>query len=172
LCSEIRHCAKRQNVASHKKMTKNSIYELDKFLEENDYYSLDHKNNVDEINQLILDKWDKNLQDGIINDLKLKLKGIEIIKTRSLFDMISDEHGAPLYKLFLDLKDGDERIEVIVKLVINLDMAVIYLGSKHANENKFEGKGKTLKTVFKKLKKADKNFGYFLPIDFYKFTTR
>jgi hypothetical protein len=85
--------------------------------------------------------------------------------------MISDEHGAPLYKLFLDLKDGDERIEVIVKLVINLDMAVIYLGSKHANENKFEGKSKTLKTVFKELKKADKNFGYFLPIDFYKFTT-
>nr|WKN38290.1 hypothetical protein K4G66_06190 [Tunicatimonas sp. TK19036] len=150
-------------------MTKDSIIDLDRYLEKKGYYAMNPIINLDEINQSILDQWDNHLKDSIVNDLKRKLKEVEIIKTRSLFDLISDEQGATLYKLFLDLKDEDEKIEVIIKLIVSYELAVIYLGSRHANENKYIGKSKILKMVFKELKKADENFGYFHPIDFYKF---
>ncbi|WPP51720.1 hypothetical protein [Catalinimonas niigatensis] len=153
-------------------MTKDSIIELDRYLEKNGYYSIDPGKNVDSINQTILDQWNSHLQDSITNDLKWKLKEIEIIKTRSLFDLFSDEQGVTLYKLFLDLKDGEEEIEVIVRLIINYKLAVIYLGSRHANEDKYKGESRTLRMIFKELKKSDKDFGYFHPIDFYKFTVK
>ena len=151
-------------------MTKDSIVKLDRYLDRKYDNPMDPNINLDEINQSILDQWDSNLQTSIIYDLERKLKEIEIIKTQSLFDLISDEQGATLYKLFLELKDREEKIEVIVKLIVNYKLAVIYLGSRHANENKFSGKSKILEIVFKELKKADQDFGYFHPIDFYKFT--
>ena len=146
--------------------TKVAVNELDRFLEEKGYYSLERDKNIEGDNQFILEKWDANLRDSIVRDLRQKFSDIEIVKTRSLFDLISDQ-GVTLYKLFLDLRDKDEVIEIIVKLIINYNKAVIYLGSRHANERKLKGKSKVLKSILKELKKADRDFGYFLPVDFY-----
>ena len=121
------------------------------------------------MNEIIIDIWDNRLQESIIEDVKEKIRGIEIRKTKSLFDIVSDEQGATLYKSFFELTDKDEKIEIIIKLVVNRDKGVIYLGSRHADKEQYPGQSKLLGQVYRTLKNADNQFGYFRPVDFFAF---
>ena len=147
-------------------MTRDTVAELNNFLIDNKYYDRD---DFDKVNEIIIDTWDSRLEESIIKDLKEKIRGTEVYKTRSLFDIASDEQGATLYKSFFELTDVKEKIEIIVKLIINHDKAVIYLGSRHAEKEQYGGQSKLLGQVYKELKKADNQLGYFKPADFFTF---
>ncbi|MEI6680861.1 MAG: hypothetical protein WCL21_19790 [Mariniphaga sp.] len=147
-------------------MTQQTLKELNNFLSDNKYYDSEES---EKVNKLIFDSWDSKIKDSLIEDLKVKIKGIEIQKTRSLFDIESDEQGAALYKSYFNLVDKNEKVEIVIKLIVNLDKAFIYLGSNHADKEIYDGKSKILRTVYTVLKNAEKQFGYFCPENFYKF---
>ena len=148
-------------------MTQETVRELNAYLEKNNFYSAKES---DDINRRIMRSWDEKLQNAITFDLKTAVPGIKIKKINSLFNIISDEQGATTYKLFLELQDGLETVEVIIKLILNYEKAQIYLGSRHATDDLYSGSSIPLRDVFTELKKADRKFGYFLPTDFYRFT--
>src|SRR5688572_6510536 len=147
-------------------MTQDTVIELNNFLTDNGYYDRD---DFEKVNEIIIDSWDNKLQGSIIEDLREKISGTEIQKTRSVFDIVSDEQGAALYKSFFELTDKDEKIEIIIKLVVNHDKGVIYLGSRHAEKEQYAGQSKLLGQVYRTLKNADNQFGYFRPVDFFTF---
>lgn len=147
-------------------MTRATVIELDKFLTQNKYYD---REDFDEMNEFVIETWGKKLQDSIIKDLQGQIHDAEIHKSNSLFDIASDEQGATLYKSFFELTDKGEKIEIVVKLIVNLDKAFIYLGSRHADKEQYTGQSKLLGQVYRELKKADKQFGYFNPVDFFTF---
>lgn len=147
-------------------MTRDTVIELNNFLTDNGYYDRD---DFEKVNEIIIDSWDKKLQGAIIEDLREKISGTEIQKTRSVFDIVSDEQGAALYKSFFELTDKDEKIEIIIKLIVNHDKGVIYLGSRHADKEQYVGQSELLRRVYRELKKADNQFGYFRPVDFFTF---
>jgi hypothetical protein len=147
-------------------MTRDTVIELNNFLTDNGYYDRD---DFEKVNEIIIDTWDNKLQEAIIKDVKEKIIGTEIQKTKSLFDIVSDEQGATLYKSFFELTDKEEKIEIIIKLVVNHDKGVIYLGSRHADKEQYTGQSKLLGQVYRKLKNADNQFGYFRPVDFFTF---
>ncbi len=151
-------------------MTKDEINELTKFLDNFDM-SIDDQEGIEKINKLILDTWDKRIEESVSRELIQKLGDVEIKKTRSHFDLVSDEQGATVYKLFFDIGDKDEKIEAIVKFVLYHNKSGIYLGSRHASEETYKGKSKILGRLFKFLKTADKDFGFFHPVDFYEFVS-
>ena len=147
-------------------MTRQTVIDLNNFLTDNGYYCRD---DFEVVNEMLIDTWDNKLQESIIKDIKEKIKGAEILKTKSLFDIVSDEQGAALYKSFFELTDKDEKIEVVIKLVVNHKKGVIYLGSRHAENEQYMGQSKILKQVYRELKKANNQFGYFQAVDFFAF---
>ncbi|MBS1509053.1 MAG: hypothetical protein JSS79_20615 [Bacteroidetes bacterium] len=147
-------------------MTRETVIDLNNFLADHKYYDRD---DVENVNKIIIDAWDDRLQESIIKDLKERISGAEIRKTKSLFDIASDEQGAPLYKAFFELTDKGEGIEVIIKLIVNHDKGIIYLGSRHAGSEQYMGQSKLLGEIYRELKKADSQFGYFRPVNFFTF---
>jgi len=147
-------------------MTRQITTELNQFLFHHNYYNYD---DYDFVNKSVITLWDDKLQNSIIYDLKQKIKGVEIKKTRSLFDIFSDEQGATLYKIFFEIINNNEKIEVIVKIIVNYNKAMIYLSSIHADMDNYLGQSRLLGQLYKELKKAENKIGYFLPLDFYKF---
>lgn len=139
--------------------------ELDNYLKENNYFDGD-----DEAieNQNILDLWDVKFKSAILADLKSTLDNVEIDFLFSSFELTSlDSQGACLFfhKIIISDRVNLEFIRASIKTLVNHNKINIYLDSIYATVEKWPGESKTLKSIFDKLKIADKQFGYFHPIN-------
>lgn len=143
---------------------------LRKFVSElnNELLSSKYYQNEDEIltNEMIHTQWKERFFIAVSHSIHEAFGNLQIEMSRSNFEINSeDEQGATVFKAFLNISEGKENIQIIVKTLINLNKTKTYLGSRHAIENKFEGSSRKLASLFKILKQADQQIGYFNPID-------
>ncbi len=134
------------------------------YLQDNNYFDGENESKV---NQQILSLWDTKFKSAIISDVKSKFENIEIDFISSDFELTSpDNQGVCLFshKVVISDKINLEFIKAFIKTFVNYDKTTIYLDSSYAAVEKWEGISEKLKLVFKKLKTADKDFGYFKPI--------
>lgn len=139
--------------------------DLFSYLNTNDYF--EEKEEIT-ANQQILELWDPKLKSAIIQDIKSKFDSLEIDFLSSDFQLTSeDNRGACLFfhKIIITDKRSLEFIKAFIKTLVNHNKTTIYLDSIYANSDKWEGNSKDLKLIYKKLKIADKEFGYFNPIN-------
>lgn len=151
--------------------TQKVIAELDEFLTANGYYT---KANIEEeiynINASINPVWQTKIGEALHVDLRSMLSNdnLQVKQTRSIFEIISDEQGATIFKSFLDLTDQNETMSVVVNLAVNHNNGFIYLGQSHTHENKYIGNSKTLERLFNELKKKER-IGNFFHTNLYQF---
>lgn len=140
------------------------INELDNYLRSNNYFE---NEDTDAINEKIRNEWVIKLKDSITNDLRSRFDNIEVEITLSEFELFSQDNQDAcvfFHRATITDKGTKEAIKIIIKSIVNHDKIHVYLASEYANALKWEGDSKTLKTVFNKLKQADKTPGYFAPI--------
>lgn len=138
--------------------------ELNNYLMSNDYFENQETAATDE---RIKNEWAIKFQDSIIRDLKSRFDNIEVDITSAEFELVSEDfQGGCLFFLQATITDilKKEFIKIIIKIIVNHHRTRVYLDSEYANTLKWQGKSKVLKTIFKKLKQADKKPGYFDPI--------
>ena len=138
--------------------------ELNNYLRKNDYFEGQETEATD---QRIKQEWAAKFIDSITSDLKSKFNDLEINFTSSEFNLVSENsEGACIFLHRATLTDSktNEFIEIFIRTIVNHPRTHVYLVSEYANTLKWRGESKTLKTIFKKLKLADKKFGYFDPI--------
>lgn len=151
--------------------TKKIINELYEYLTVNNCYA--KVNSIEEmasVNASINSNWQFKIEEALRTDLKTILQNndLQVKQTRSIFEIISDEQGATIFKSFLDLTDQNETMSVVVNLAVNHNNGFIYLGQSHTHENKYIGNSKTLERLFNELKKKER-IGNFFHTNLYQF---
>ena len=144
----------------HKKV----IAELNEYLAANNCYSeVNSEEEIENINSFVNVNWQSKIEAALRNDLRTILhnNNLQIEQTRSIFEIISDEQGATIFKSFLDLTDQDETMSVVVNLIVYHNNGFIYLGESHTHENKYTGNSKTLERLFNELKKKERIGNFF-----------
>jgi hypothetical protein len=143
-----------------------SITELEYFLRNQGYYDAS-EDDLENINQQILAKWDVPVKEAITNDLEAHLKGISIGKITNLFDLFANQ-GATEFISFVSLIDNNstESLKIIIKSIVSHNKILTYLDSVYANDRAYSGRSKILGKIFASLKEADKQPDYFNPILF------
>lgn len=147
------------------------LTELDRYLTEEDYYSkATSDDEIGNINTSIKSKWQFKIEGALRTDLKTMLQNndLQVKQTRSIFEIVSDEQGATIFKSFLDLTDQNETMSVVVNLIVNHNNGFIYLAQSHTHENKYTGNSKTLERLFNELKKTER-IGNFFHTNLYQF---
>jgi hypothetical protein len=150
------------------------ITELDEYLTATGCYA---KANTDEeienINTSVNANWQIKIEEALSSDLRTILHNdnLQIKQTRSIFEIMSDEQGATIFKSFLDLTDQDETMSVVVNLIVYHNNGFIYLGQSHTHESKYTGNSKTLERLFNELKKKER-VGNFLHTNLYQLQFR
>lgn len=145
------------------------IAELDEYLTSNGFYaSATSEEKIENINISINANWQTKIEEALRIDLRAMLHNddLQVKQTKSIFDIISDEQGATVFKSFLDLTDQNETMGVVVRLNIYHRIAFIYLGTSHTHEEKYTGTSETLRQLFIKLK-AREQVGNFSHSKFY-----
>ncbi len=138
--------------------------ELDNYLKDNNYFDGEDEATV---NQNMIDLWDTKFKLAIFTDLKSTPANVEIDFLFSKFELISlDNQGACLFfhKVIISDNVTLEFIRVSIKTVVNHNKINIYLDSIYATVEKWPGESKVIKSIFDKLKMADKQFGSFNPL--------
>lgn len=149
--------------------TQKVITELDEYLTANGYYTkATIEEGIDNINASINTMWQTKIEEALRADLRAMLdhNNLQVKLTRSVFEIISDEQGATIFKSFLDLSDQSETMDVVVSLNVYHKIAFIYLGASHTHEDRYTGASETLRQLFTKLK-AKEQVGNFLHSKFY-----
>jgi phage-related protein len=148
---------------THPNSTYQVTTDLDNYLKSNNYFDGQEEATI---NQKILDLWD-------LTDIKSAFDNVEVDFLLSEFKLTSTDHqGACLFfhKVILSDKATLEFIKAFIKTLVNYNKTTIYLDSSHATADQWQGKSKKMKTIFDKLKTADKQIGYFNPISLADFT--
>ena len=151
--------------------TKKVIAELDEYLTANNCYSkVNSTEEMASVNASVNSSWQFKIEEALRTDLKTILQNndLQVKQTRSIFEIMSDEQGATIFKSFLDLADQNETMSVVVNLVVNHNNGSIYLGQSHTHENKYTGNSKTLERLFNELKKTEQ-IGHFFHTNLYQF---
>ncbi len=154
---------------THSNNTYQTSFDLDNYLRGNGYFDGQEETIV---NTKVLALWDTKIKVAIVADIKSKFDNVEVDFVTSEFELTSeDNQGACLFfqKVVISDKINLEFIKAFIKTLVNYTKTSIYLDSSYASVDKWEGKSKQLKAIFKKLKTADKNFGYFNPISLAEF---
>jgi hypothetical protein len=142
-----------------------SISKFEHFLRDHGYFE-ENDDNLETLNEQVLSKWDMPIKEAITNDFKAHLN-ISIGKIINLFDLYADQ-GATVFVSFVTLIDDNstESLQVIIKAIVGQNKILTYLDSAYANVRSYSGHSSRLSKIFKTLKQADKNQGYFNPISF------
>jgi hypothetical protein len=101
--------------------TKKVIAELDEYLTANNCYSkVNSTEEMASVNASINSSWQFKIEAALRNDLRTILhnNNLQIEQTRSIFEIMSDEQGATIFKSFLDLTDQNETMSVVVNLIV------------------------------------------------------
>ena len=153
--------------------TQKVIAELDEFLTANGYYTKANiEEEIDNINAFINTTWQAKIEEALRADLSAMLDNdkLQVKQTRSIFEIISDEQGAAIFKSFLDLTDQNETMNVVVRLNVYHKIVFIYLGISHTHEDKYTGASETLTQLFTKLKTKEQ-IGNFSHSKFYELSS-
>ena len=140
------------------------VTELNNYLKSHNYFETEETEATDE---RIKSEWAGKFEESITKDIKSRFDNIEIDFISSEFELISEDcHGACVFFHRATIADTrtKELIKIIIKTIVNHPRTEVYLTGEYANTLKWHPDSKTLKTIFKKLKQADKKPGYFLPI--------
>jgi hypothetical protein len=137
---------------------------LDQYLKSNDNFEGDDGKNV---TSTVLATWATKFISAIVADISSRFDKVEIEVVASEFDLSSeDNQGACLFLQHVVISDkmNGESLRVFVKTLVNYTKTTVYLDSSYATVDKWPGKSKLLRSIFERLKTADKKLGYFNPI--------
>ncbi|MBB3696488.1 hypothetical protein [Flammeovirga yaeyamensis] len=138
------------------------ISELTHFLDKEGTINAESK----DIEYRFLKLYTKKINSETSDFILSKFNELKIEFTKNKFEFVSeDSNGGSLFKSFLNVQHQNEQIDVIIAYHLSHDRCNIFLGSKHANEKIYLGKSEQLNNFWDQLKKSDREFGYFLPID-------
>lgn len=149
-------------------MTRILLKDLDKYLRAGNLYSLPHNQN-EPAGISIHSKWKDKIDAALKADVKhmFKTDMIDAVQKKSIFTIEDpDEQGATIWKSFVELNDGEERLDVIVKFIVSHDIAFIYLGASHTHLDAYSGSNIALRNLFDRLKQKEK-IGSFYQTNFY-----
>jgi hypothetical protein len=150
---------------------KKILKELDDYLTENGCYSkVTTEEEMEKTNTSVKSKWQSKIEEALRMDLRTMLQNnnLQVKQTGSIFEIISDEQGATIFKSFFDLTDQDETMSVVVNLIVNHNNGFIYLGQSNTHESNYTGNSKTLERLFNTLKKKER-IGNFFHTNLYQF---
>lgn len=131
---------------------------------------LDKENSINAVSKDIeykfLNLYTKKINSETSDFIISKFNELKIEFTKNKFEFVSeDSNGGSLFKSFLKVQHQNEQIDVIIAYHLSHDRCNIYLGPKHANDKIYLGESKQLNNFWNQLKKSDREFGYFSPID-------
>jgi len=148
------------------------IKDLDNYLTTENLYLLPRDQN-DAVTQSIRNEWRDKIATVLNTDFKHLLKSdiVETVQKSSILTIEDpDEQYATIWKSFIDVRDGEEQLAVVVKFIVNHDFAFIYLGASHTHLDIYGGSSVALKNLFKCLKQNEK-IGSFQYTSFYQLFT-
>jgi len=151
-------------------LTRKTIKDFHDFLKKENFYSRTREQNgIDELNEKVNENWKAKIEDAIAVDFKriLNNSNLQIRQEKFKFEIRNMEnHGATTYKSFLTITDNQDKMDVVIDLIVNVDNSFIYLGSSHTDLEKYNGTSKPLRRLFTVLRHNEK-IGHFYYTKFY-----
>jgi len=150
-------------------MTARSLLkDLDKYLcEENLYLQTSDQN--ESINISIYNEWKDKIEAALKVDFKrlFKTDMIDAVQKNSILTIEDpDEQSATIWKSFVELRKGEECLDVVIEFIVGHDFAFIHLGTSHTHLDAYQGSSIALRNLFDRLKQNEK-IGNFHHTPFY-----
>jgi len=152
--------------------TRSVLKDLDKYLSVENLYLLPSDQN-ESVNISIHNEWRDKIEAALKADFQrmFKTNVIDTIQKKSILTIEDpDEHGATIWKSFVELSDGEEYLNVVIKFTVNHDFAFIYLGASHTHLDAYDGSSVPLRKLFDRLNQNEK-IGRFHHTSFYNLFT-